>query len=57
MAPRHQASITDADADADAGARFVDLDGCFNVRDLGGYPAADGRVVRREDALARAGPR
>jgi len=54
MAPRHQANTTDADA----AARFVELDGCFNVRDLGGYPTADGRVVRRgqiyrADALHR----
>jgi len=54
MAPRHQANTTDADV-AD---RFVKLGGCFNVRDLGGYPAADGRVVRRgriyrADALDR----
>lgn len=38
--------------------RFVALDGCFNFRDLGGYPAAGGRTVRpglvyRSDALHR----
>lgn len=26
--------------------RLIDLEGCFNFRDLGGYPAADGRTVR-----------
>lgn len=36
--------------------RRVDLEGCFNFRDLGGYPARDGRTVRwrrlfRSDAL------
>jgi protein-tyrosine phosphatase len=33
--------------------RHLDWDGCFNVRDLGGLPAAGGRVVRR-GALVRA---
>jgi protein-tyrosine phosphatase len=33
--------------------RRLDWDGCCNVRDLGGLPAADGRVVRR-GALVRA---
>jgi protein-tyrosine phosphatase len=38
--------------------RFVLLDGCFNFRDLGGYPAASGRLVRtgmlyRADGLHR----
>lgn len=42
----------------DASERFVSLDGCFNFRDLGGYPAAGGRTVRRglvyrSDALHR----
>jgi protein-tyrosine phosphatase len=42
----------------DSSERFVSLDGCFNFRDLGGYPAADGRTVRRallyrSDALHR----
>ena len=37
-------------------ARFVALDGGLNVRDLGGYPAADGRRLRwglvyRSDSL------
>jgi protein-tyrosine phosphatase len=36
--------------------RTIDLDGCLNFRDLGGYPSADGRTVRwrrvfRSDAL------
>lgn len=36
--------------------RRIDLEGCFNFRDLGGYPTADGRSVRwrrlfRSDAL------
>ena len=36
--------------------RTIDLAGCLNFRDLGGYPAADGRAVRwrqvfRSDAL------
>jgi protein-tyrosine phosphatase len=36
--------------------RAVQLEGCFNFRDLGGYPTADGRMVRwgevfRSDAL------
>jgi len=52
MVARHQASTTDTDA------RFVELDGCFNFRDLGGYVTADGRQVRRRmiyraDALHR----
>ena len=33
--------------------RHLDWDGCFNVRDLGGLPIADGRAVRR-GALVRA---
>ncbi len=40
----------------DTDARLVALEGSFNFRDLGGYPARDGRVVRwgrlyRSDAL------
>jgi len=36
--------------------RRVDLEGCLNFRDLGGYPTADGRRIRwrrvyRSDAL------
>jgi protein-tyrosine phosphatase len=36
--------------------RLIDLEGCLNFRDLGGYPTADGRRVRwrrlfRSDAL------
>ncbi|MBX3024699.1 tyrosine-protein phosphatase [bacterium] len=36
--------------------RTIDLEGCLNFRDLGGYPTADGRAVRwrqvfRSDAL------
>jgi hypothetical protein len=34
-------------------SRHLEWDGCFNVRDLGGLPAADGRVTRR-GALVRA---
>jgi protein-tyrosine phosphatase len=38
--------------------RHLDWDGCFNVRDLGGLPAADGRLTRwaavvRADAVDR----
>lgn len=41
-----------------ADRRFLTLDGCFNFRDLGGYPTGDGRVVARgriyrSDALHR----
>lgn len=41
-----------------ADGRRLDLDGLFNLRDLGGYPARDGRSVRwrtllRSDALHR----
>lgn len=40
----------------DVSTRHLDLEGCYNFRDLGGYPAADGRAVRwrmlyRSDAL------
>jgi hypothetical protein len=35
------------------GERHLDWDGCFNVRDLGGLPAAGGRVTRR-GAIVRA---
>ncbi len=54
MAASHQTGT----ADDDVAARFVELEGCFNVRDLGGYPTADGREVRRgqiyrADALHR----
>lgn len=43
---------------ADAYERLVELEGCFNCRDLGGYRAAGGRRVRRgrvyrSDALHR----
>ena len=42
--------------------RRIELDGCHNFRDLGGYPAADGRRVRwrtvfRSDALHHLTPR
>src|SRR5262245_61039400 len=33
--------------------RRLTWDGCFNVRDLGGLPTADGRVIRR-GAIVRA---
>jgi protein-tyrosine phosphatase len=33
--------------------RHLQWDGCFDVHDLGGLPAADGRAVRR-GALVRA---
>ncbi len=38
--------------------RFIDLDGCFNFRDLGGYRTADGgtvawRMLYRSDSLHR----
>src|ERR1700722_3987929 len=38
--------------------RLIPLEGCFNFRDLGGYPAADGRTIRwrrlfRADGLTR----
>jgi len=41
---------------ASAVRRVIDLEGCLNFRDLGGYPTADGRTVRwrqvyRSDAL------
>jgi protein-tyrosine phosphatase len=38
---------------AASGERHLDWDGCFNVRDLGGLPAAGGRVTRR-GAIVRA---
>jgi protein-tyrosine phosphatase len=42
-------------------SRRIDLEGCLNFRDLGGYPTADGRrirsgVVYRSDALHHATP-
>jgi len=50
--------ITGAPADMSApkASRFIDLEGCFNFRDLGGYATTDGRSVRwgqlyRSDAL------
>jgi protein-tyrosine phosphatase len=53
----HRAAHTEEQPD-----RFVHLDGCFNFRDLGGYPALGGRPVRRgrvyrSDALHRLTPR
>ena len=50
----HRASGKDGLMDTDA--RLVPLDGSFNFRDLGGYPAPDGRTTRwgrlyRADAL------
>ena len=42
--------------DSRAVRRRIDLDGCHNFRDLGGYPTGDGRTLRwrtlfRSDAL------
>jgi protein-tyrosine phosphatase len=42
-------------------SRRLDFDGCFNFRDLGGYPTADGRRTRwrrlfRADGLSRLTP-
>lgn len=60
MRPRSTVISISEDGTGRAGAseRFVSLDGCFNFRDLGGYPAAGGRSVRhglvyRSDALHR----
>jgi protein-tyrosine phosphatase len=44
-----------------AGTRVVDLEGCFNFRDLGGYRGVDGRLTRwrtlfRADGLYRLSP-
>ena len=36
-----------ADAETMLAQRLVALDGSRNFRDFGGYPAADGRIVRR----------
>lgn len=43
------------------GMRRIELDGAFNVRDVGGYPTADGRATRwrrllRSDSLHRLTP-
>lgn len=43
------------------GSRRIELTGCVNFRDVGGYPAADGRVVRtgrlfRSDGLEALSP-
>jgi protein-tyrosine phosphatase len=48
-------SLPDADAEP---SRALSLEGCFNFRDLGGYPAADGTRTRwrrlfRADGLTR----
>ncbi len=48
--------LADAWLDSRAVERSIDLDGCVNFRDLGGYPAADGsrlrwRLLFRSDAL------
>ena len=32
-------------------ARQLDWEGCFNVRDLGGLPTADGRETRRGELV------
>src|SRR5438874_9296422 len=55
---RYRGSVARTDSPPD---RHVLLDACFNVRDLGGYPAADGRSVRwgevfRGDGLHRLTP-
>lgn len=51
----HDDDTAQADEQPD---RFLPLDGCFNFRDLGGYPATGGHTVRRgevyrSDALHR----
>lgn len=48
--------VSVAPARTDPESRLVPLEGCFNFRDLGGYPTRDGRRVRwgrlfRSDAL------
>ncbi|MCU0311935.1 MAG: tyrosine-protein phosphatase [Acidimicrobiales bacterium] len=53
--------MTDVDGLTDHPDRHLRLDGSFNFRDLGGYPAADGRHLRwrtlfRADALSRLEP-
>lgn len=50
--------MSDATAGSGVGDRWVALDAGFNFRDLGGYPARDGRTVRwgrlfRSDTLHR----
>jgi protein-tyrosine phosphatase len=45
--------MADSTAEAAVAGRHLDWDGCFNVRDLGGLPAAGGMVTRR-GALVRA---
>jgi protein-tyrosine phosphatase len=50
--------VSDAPAER---SRSIALEGCFNFRDLGGYPTADGRTVRwrrlfRSDGLHRLTP-
>jgi protein-tyrosine phosphatase len=43
------------------GLRRIELEGAFNVRDVGGYPTADGQTTRwrrllRSDSLHRLTP-
>lgn len=50
--------MTRVAADGNAGERHVALNGCFNFRDLGGYPTVDGGRIRwrklfRADGLTR----
>jgi protein-tyrosine phosphatase len=42
-----------AHAERNPAERHLDWEGCFNARDLGGIPTADGRLIRR-GALVRA---
>jgi protein-tyrosine phosphatase len=57
---RHTVGLSCADVVVSTGygQRQVELDGCFNFRDVGGYPTTDGRRVRwrrlfRADGLHR----
>jgi len=51
-------AISKPETEAANPARRIELGGCFNFRDIGGYTTADGRIVRwrrlfRSDALHR----